>query len=249
MQKKLSILLLLLFTLHSFGQKTEVEELINQIAEKEIPENFDYYFLVPQSIEQPHIYDTLQNFQIRELRMENKDFPIELIYEQSDKRTNWKKYDFKDARYVPEEYIYNTSPPTTTKVEFVRYNINQSDYDKLIVNKKPHLLIVKKKWFWNKNRIFKNEKFRNELFKAREIDAERKKEEKIYFGFSIPIFSKDGKYAKISINRQKRCKGNGFTALYKKQNGTWEKLMEFNPLKFESVSTHINCEELILSYK
>jgi hypothetical protein len=247
--KTLTLILSLFLSSFSFGQHSDIEDFINQITKKEVPENFDYYYLVPISLQQPIIYDSLKNFQIRELRTENKDFPVDLLYEENNKTTNWKNYNFKKAKYVPKEYIYNTSPPTITNVQFVKYNIKQLEYDNLMKNKKPHTLVVKKKWFWNKKRIFKNKKFYNELIKVWKKDKKEMIEEKIYFQFSQPIFSKDKKYARISISKNQRCNGNGFTALYKNDNGTWMRLIEFNQFETKTVTTHIRCEELILNYK
>ncbi len=247
MKQILSIILIFL-TLNLFGQKAEIEELINQIAAKEVPENFDYYFLIPKSMEQPKIYDSLQNYQIRELKMIDKNFPLKLIYEQGNNTINWKNYDLKKVEYVSDEYVNRKSPPTKKSVRFVKYNINKKEYDSLTKNRKPHTLIIKKKWIWNKNRILENKKFHNELIKAWDIDEENNREEKIYFQFSKPIFSKDEKYAKISIFKSQRCKGNGFTALYRNENGTWKKLIEFNQLDSKVSMSHTKCGDISISY-
>src|SRR5690606_32788021 len=99
------ILLIILFFISTniFGQKSDIEELINQIANNEVPENFEYYFIVSKSLEQPKIYDSIQNYQIRELRMSDKNFPVSLIYKPNEDTTDWKKYDLKNAKYVINE--------------------------------------------------------------------------------------------------------------------------------------------------
>lgn len=234
----------LLITSFSFGQKSEIEELINQIAKHEIPENFEYYFLVSKSLEHPKIYDSIQNYQIRELRISDKDFPLNLIYKQSEETTDWKEYDLKNSKYVINEYNYQTtSPPSSKNVQFVKYNINQIKYDNLIKNKKPNTLIVKKKWLWSKKRIW------DEIVKVWKKDEKENLEEKMYFQFSKPIFSENKKYARVSIFKNRRCNGNGITALYKNDNGIWRKLIEFRQTASETVSTHIRCGDIIVNYE
>ena len=229
MKQKL-LIISIFFSLISFGQNPDVKNLINQIADYEVPESFEYYFLVPESLEQPKIYDSLQNYQIRELKMMDKNFPTNLIYEKLGETVNWKNYHLKKVKYVPNERIKQISPPINKKVRFVKYNIGKKEYDSLIKNREPHTLIIKKKWFWNKNKIMDNDKFHAELKKAQQIDKENNIEEKIYFQFSKPIFSKDGKYAKVSVFKNWRYNGRGFTALYKNDDGNWKKLIEFNEM-------------------
>jgi len=154
--KKQAFIFLLLVSSLSFGQKAEIEDLINQISKIEIPENFEHYFLVRKSLEQTEIYDSIQNYQIRELKMFDKQFQPNILYKKFTETTDWKNYELKNMQYVSNEFINPTSPPRSKNVRFVKYNINQKKYDSLFENKKPHTLIVKKKWIWNKNRIWKN---------------------------------------------------------------------------------------------
>lgn len=248
MQRKIFIILFLI-SINNFGQKSEIENLINQIANNEIPENFEYYFIVTKSLEQPKIYDSIQNYQIRGFRRFDKDFPENLIYKLSEDTTDWKEYDLKNTKYVINEYKYpTTSPPTSKNVRFVKYNIGQKEYDSLTQNRKPHTVIVKKKWLWTKNRIWQNKKFHNELIKAWKLDEEKNKEEMVYVQFSKPIFSKDKKYARISIFKNRRCNGNGFTAIYRNDNGTWKKLIEYNQVASVVAMTHSRCEDISISY-
>ena len=48
----------------------------------------------------------------------------------------------------------------------------------------------------------------------------------------------------LSVFKKRRCNGNGFTGLYRNDNGIWKKLMEFNQVESKTVSTHISCEEI-----
>lgn len=233
------------FNLNLFGQKSDIECLINQIVKDEVPENFEYYFLVPRSLEQQKIDDSLQNYQIREFKMVDKDFPNDLIYTESKETINWRNYDLNNAIYVPDEYNYShtLSPPKTKKVRFVKYNINQKKYDSLVKNKEPYTLIVKKKWLWSKKRIWNNSKLYNDLIKNWKMDDKNNPEENVYFHFSKPIFSENKKYSLVSIFKMRHCDGDGFTALYRNDYGTWKKIMEFNHISSKTISTHIRCEE------
>jgi len=243
-------ILLLIFTLSCFGQKTEIESLVNQIAYQEIPENFKFYYLVQKSLPQPEVLDSISLYRKTTLLRQDLNFPLEFINEKNNENVDWEKYDLKKVKYVINEYNYQTtSPPTSKKVKFVKYNIDQEEFDSLIDSKKPHTLIVKKKWLWNKKRIWKNKKFYNELVKAWKLDKKQNREEKIYFQFSKPIFSKDKQYAKVSIFKSRRCNGNGFTAIYKNNNGIWKKLTEYNQVASETTSTHVRCGDIAVTYE
>lgn len=239
--------ILLLISSLSFGQKTDIEELINQVAKAEVPENFKYYYLVPKSLEQEKIDDSLQNYQIRELKIADKDFPENFVNTKPKKETaNWKNYNLNKSKLVSDEYNYNNtlSPPKTKKIKFVKYNIDQNKYDSLIENKEPYTLILKKKWYWNKNRIWKNKRLYAEFIEKWKMDDKNNPEETIYYHFSKPIFSKNKRYAILTFFKQRRCNGNGFTGLYRNDNGIWKKVMEFNQIGSKSYSTHIRCEEI-----
>lgn len=237
-----------LLTLNIFGQNSDIENLINQIAKSEVPENFEYYFLVPKSIKQPKIYYSIQNYQIRELKMTDKSFETNLLYKEYNETTDWKNYELENVRYVPSEYNNPVSPPRSKNVRFVKYNIKPEMYDSLIENKAPFTLIVKKKWYWNKNRIWKNKRFYNELLNAWNKDKEINIEEKIFFRFSKPVFSKDKNYARIAIWKNRRCEGTGFTAVYRNENGNWKKLIEYNQLSYITTGTHSKCKEISIAY-
>lgn len=234
-------------TLNLFGQKLDIEGFINQVAKDEVPENFKYYFLLPKSFEQKKITDSLQNYQIRELKMVDKDFPKNFIHTEPKTNTiDWRKFNLNKAKYVSDKlyYSHTLSPPQTKKIKFVKYNIDQKKYDSLIDNKEPYTLVIKKKWLWSKKRLWKNKKFYNNFVENWKIDDKNNPEETVYFHFSNPIFSKNKKYALVSIFKMRRCYGSGFTALYRNDNGTWGKIMEFNQVSSKTFSTHRRCIDI-----
>jgi hypothetical protein len=245
--KRTLFLITVFFTLNFYGQKEEIESLINQIVLKEVPKSFEYFYLVPKSLEEPEKYDSIQVGKIRELRLLGKEFPSHLIHERTGETVDWEKYDFNNVRFVSKENLGRTSPPTSKSIVFVKYGIDRKKYDSLVDNIEPHKIVVKKKWFWNKNKYWKNKKLYKELVKAWELDEERNLEEKLYFQFSKPIFSKDKKFAKLTIRKNWRCDGTGFTRLYRNVNGKWKKLVEFNQVRTMVSMSHSRCGNVIIT--
>ncbi|WP_420553635.1 hypothetical protein [Tenacibaculum aiptasiae] len=245
--KQVLIIILIFGSLNLFGQKSDIENLINQIVKDEVPENFKYFFLVSKSIEQQKIHEIRLNHEIRKLKLANKNFPNDFIYTQAEKDTiNWEDYNLNKVKYVSSKknYIRYLSPPQTKKIRFVKYRIDQKKFDSLINNKEPYTLIVKKKWLWNKKRIWHNKKFYDNFVKSWNMDDKNNPEETVYFHFSKPMFSNNKKYALISIIKMRRCDGIKFTSLYKNNNGVWKKIKEFKLANFNTFTTHIECKDI-----
>lgn len=249
MLKSIFIIFIIL-SLNVYGQKIEIEDFINQIAKIEIPKSYEYYYLVPESLDQPKIYDSIKNYHIKEFRTNDKNLITNLYYQNNEEKVNWKDYDLEKAKFVINEFNYKrTSPPTVKIAQFVKYNISEEKFESIFGNKKPHTVIVKKKWYWNKKRMWENPKFRQELKSAYEKDEKECLEEKVYFQFSKPIFSSKGKYARVSIFRAGRCKGRGFTAIYKKDNNIWKKLREYNMNTSIVTISHASCGDVLITYR
>lgn len=246
--KRKIFFILILFTFNISGQTKETENLINQIANDLVPDNFDYYYINPVSLKE-RINDSLQYFHLLKLKLVDKEFPIDLAYTPYHETTNWKEYNLKNVKFPSDEYHNKSSPPNSLEVKFIRYNIPEKTYDSLVAIKTPHTLLVKKKWYWNKNKIWTNNNFRTELYKAWEKDKKINIEEKVYFNFSKPLFSNDKKYARVSVEVIKRCNGYGFTAIYAMIKGKWKNLIEYNETKINSFSTHRKCEEIMITIR
>jgi len=242
--KTILLIFAIISTLNLFRQHSDIDKLINQIAKEEIPKNFKYYYLVRSSLEHSKINDSIQNIKLQDLKKFDESFPKSLIYKECNEKIDWKNYELKNVRYVSAEFVNPTSPPRSKKIRFVKFNIKSNKYDSLVENKEPHTLIVKKKWIWNKNKIWENKKFNEELVKAWKIDKEVNIEESIFFRFSKPIFSESKKYAIVSVWKNGSCKGNGFTALYRNENGTWEKILQYDQMESLTTVTHSKCEEM-----
>ncbi len=236
------IILLLILSINSFGQKTEIESVINQIASQEVPENFKFYYLMQESLQQPKEFDSLQLYQKTKLLRQDLNFPLELIVAKRSENVDWKDFNLENIKYIGKE-THRSSPPTMKQVYFVKYNIKQSELNSLLKNKNPHTLYIRKKWLWNKKRVW------NEVVKAWKKDEEQNIEEKMYFSFSKPTFSSDFKYARVSIFIYKRCNGNRYTVIYKNENGIWKKLIEYNQVVSKTFLTHVRCGDVLVTYE
>lgn len=194
---------------------------MNQIIKSELTESFKFCYVVPKSIE-PKKFDSISKFQKTMLWRHHQDLPMELLYKNSKDRINWKKYNLKNIKITPENKLHGSWPPWTKQVVFIKYNTVKSIYDSIIKHKKPHTIIVRKKWLWGKKRIWK------EIRKAWKDDEKQHFEEKRYYEFSAPLFSKDRRYARISIKENKRCSSTTSTIIYNKNNnGVWKRVIQY----------------------
>jgi hypothetical protein len=241
--KLLFFILSISSTLTLFGQKQDIENLINQIAAEEVPGNFKYYFLVPKGLEQPQRNDSLQNHEIRELKMKYKDFPEGLLYKQQKETIDWENYSLNNVHYTSG---VDNRPSNAKKIKFVNYNIDPKKYDSLNKNKEPYTLILKKKWLWNKKRIWNNNEFLDLFLKTWKEDDINHPEEAVYFHFSNPVFSENKKFALVSVSKKRACTGKTFTGLYRNDKGVWEKIVEYESYVSKVFTTHHNCEDKII---
>ncbi|MEP2278965.1 hypothetical protein [Maribacter sp.] len=236
------ILILSIFSvLNIFSQDPMTASLVESIIDHDFPKDFEHYLLFKEGLEDPIIKDSLQKFQLRELKLLDNNFPLDLIYRSNEETIDWTNYSLKNVKYLSRDKYKRFSPPLGKSIIFVKYNIKSGKYDSILSNKKLHTIVVKKKMLWNKNKIWKNKKLNQELVKAWEIDEKINDEENIYFQISKPIFSKDHKYAKISILENQRCKGEGYTELYRYHNETWEMLLRYNFVSSKVWISHAKC--------
>lgn len=224
MKVLLCILSIMLF-LNLRGQQTDIKNLVNQIAAIEIPKDFEYYFLIPTSCKTSKINDSTQRACFHKLEQIDFNCPKKIISKKTKKVIHWDAYELNKAVCLPK--THQQTPPTCKSIQFVNYRINKVIYDSLLAHKQPHTLILKKKWFWNKKRISKNQTFQDMLTKAWNFDEEQNQEENTYYQFSTPIFSEDQQYAKITIIENQRCIEKACLLIYKNENGIWTKLIEF----------------------
>ena len=215
--------------------------LVESVINHDFPNDFDHYFLFKEGLKEPIVNDSLQKFQIRKLQLLDNNFPLDLIYKSSEGTLDWTNYSLNNVKYLPSNRNKRFYPPLGKRIIFVKNNIKIEKYDSILRNKKRHTIVVKKKLLWNKNKIWGNKKLNAELLKAWEIDEEINEEENVYFQISKPIFSKDHKYAKISIFENHRCNGEGHTAIYRYHNETWEMLLRYNFVSSKVWTSHTKC--------
>jgi len=236
------LIITLIISFQSISQQTDIVDLINQIAQQEVPDNYKFYFLLQESLENQKNNYRLQNHQKRALLNADSNFPFDLVDLRDDEVLDWGNFDIKKVKYIPKE-LHRSSPKTMKDVYFVSYHIKQTEMDRLLINRKPHTLYVKKKWLWTKKRVWK------EVVKVWKEDEKQHLEEQSYFGFSKPIFSSDKRYARISIFKNNRCKSRGRTIIYKNTNRIWKKVIEYNQVQSMVSMSHVSCGDVLVSYQ
>lgn len=246
--KALLCILSITLCLHLHGQHTAIENLVNQIAAIEIPEDFDYYFLLPTSGKTPKISDSTKTACFKKLQKIDHNCPKDIVTKRPKKSIDWSSYALNNAVYVGNKHTFLQTPPTSKTIQFVNYHISQTTYDSLVAHKKPHTLIIKKKWFWNKNRIFKNNAFQNILTQAWNTDEIINKEENIYYQFSTPVFSEQHQYVKFFIIEHQRCIEKTCMLIYKDQDEVWTKLFEFELSSTPVESIDNQCGKIVIEF-
>jgi len=218
---------------NSFSQNN-IENLINQIASQKVSQTFRHYYLFEKSIKIDTSYfcksckdNRINNRLKKELLKIDPNMPIDLFDRYTDTTLNWKNYNLENVKYVSESY-----PKYHKKVYTLNKKLNR--LDSLIENKKPQTLFIRKKWFWNKSRVWK------EVKKAWKKDDEINIEDKTFYSLSYPIFSSDKNYVKITIQEQHIENGIGSTLIYRLKNGNWEKVFEYNETETKHIVTDTN---------
>lgn len=217
------------FTSSVSAQHDVVEELIQQVVKDEVPSHYAYFYLLPQSYKEKTTTEIIPLYKSEELSRNDLSIINSFSLEYPTETVDWRNYNIKKVKY-PTTYPAVTRPPELGEIVFVKYNMTDDTFTNLYKNKKPHVLFVKKKWFWNKKNLRKNKKFREQLEIAMLLNNKLHEEENIYFQFSKPVFSKDMKYAKVSVLKNKKSCSHGHTSVYKMVAGSWIKVMEFNPV-------------------
>jgi len=237
--RNFTFILSIVLSIYCYGQKTEIESLINKIAAQEVPKDFKFYYLLQESHQQQKIFGSIQLYDKTKLLRQDLGFPLELLTAKSDENVDWKDFNLNNPKYIDKDMARST-PRIMKQVYFTKYKIEQSEFDSLVKSKRPYTLYIRKKWFWGKKRVW------NEVVKAWNKDEKHNIEQKIYFSFSKPIFSSDIKYAKVSVSIQKRCNRHGYIGIYKKENGIWKGLIKYNQV---ASTTSGNCGDIIVNYK
>lgn len=217
MCKFITTILIILFPIFSFGQKNNIEILINQIYTDVVPENFEYYNLVDSSFTMDFNKYSILPEELTFLKTEYKDFPYEEFIQNNKISSiiNWRDYHLEKAKI----YSIDSIPKFQTQMQltqFVPYKINQDKLDSLNRTKKYYEVIVPIKKNWS------NKKIEKEIEKAWKARVKYVKvENQIYFRFSTPIIIDN--YAIITLNQGH----TGASYIYKYIEESWIQIFTF----------------------
>lgn len=107
---------------------------------------------------------------------------------------------------------------------------NKSEYDSIIKLNilNTNVVIINPKWGKHKKKL--------EIRKATEKikHVEENTEDKFYFSFSIPVFSENKKYFRITIYKGRENNGEGSSKIFKIENETLTEILEYNRWKTET---------------
>jgi len=217
-QLSLSIFLCIcfFFSVTSAQHKT-IEDFINQAAEEIVPANFAYYNLVDSSFTPKFDQYSFEEGEFKQMLAQYPDFPVDSFLRQVEKTSlvDWKNFTLTRAKLYPMQ----AAPTLDAGGRFfktVSYDTPKETIDSLN-NSKPHIAVyvpVRKRW--SNKRI---EKACNKAYEQYVNSIPQ--EDRVCFDFSTPLFV--GDYALVSLNKT----GRGATYIFKKVNGSWDKIFVF----------------------
>lgn len=212
-------LFFLILPLGVFSQNLEIEKLVNQLVEDEIPADFEYFNLVDSSfagLQDPWLKDEIKEVAI-EFNLTDLN-PEDFLIHPKDSVLNWNDYKIEKARINS----YNKIPKlffNLYRYIIVNDKISKAELDSLYQNKNENEFIVPVKNHWGKKRIRKE----TEKIK-RDYENSFRMEDREYYSISKPKFDSSGKYALIGISRSQ----GGSYFLYKKENANWIQITDFS---------------------
>jgi len=186
------------------------------------PSNFKYINLADENLIEKEFDHNIQNYQRREILIKDSLFPIELITKPRIEKNNinWKKNKLNNCKI----YSKNDCERIVKQSKYLFEVKNKAEYDSIINLNIPNSIVVHINPRWRKR---KKEFEIKKAFEKTE-KAEKKAEDKFYFCFSIPDFSENKKYFRITIYRDGECDGEGSTKIYKIENEILTEIFEYN---------------------
>lgn len=216
----LSLSVTLILNLTCFGQKSEIESLVNSALPLIVSEDFEYFNLLDSGLNTEFDSFIMNKNEAEALRVKYPDFSYEefLSLAQNDSAiVDWNDFNIKNARI----YSYEDIPAFKSLVRnyhLVPFGTSSKDLKNLNQSKHPHEIVVPVKKHWDQQRIQKEcENASSKYIKS------MKQEDKTYFWFSKPLISKNG-FAIITLNEG----GKGATYIFKKINNNWQNIYTFN---------------------
>ncbi len=224
--KKL-ILFIFLCSFQVYGQNMDLEKTINLIIAEITPSNFKYINLTDETLIEQEFDYSIQNYQKRGILSKDSLFPIELITTPKKEKNgkNWKTFKLNNCKIYSKSDCSRIVSNSSYLIEVK----NKSEYDSVINLNIPNtiVVIINPKWGKHKTKL--------EIRKATEKieNAEKNIEDQFYFSFSIPVFSENKKYFRITIYKGKENKGEGSSKIFKIENETLTEIFEYNRWKTE----------------
>ncbi|MFD1604110.1 hypothetical protein ACFSJW_08610 [Flavobacterium artemisiae] len=217
--KKL-ILSILLYSFQIYGQNADLEKTINLIIAEITPNNFKYINLVEENLIEKEFDYSIQNYQKREMLSKDSLFPTELITtpQKEKNRISWKTFKLNNCKIYPEK---DCERIVTNSKYFIEVK-NKLEYDSIIKLNIPNTVIVITKLGEPKAAL----KRKKAVEKAEK--EEQNMEDKSYFSFSVPVFSENKKYFRITIYENKKGNGEGSSKIYKIENDILTEIFEYN---------------------
>ena len=217
--KALFFYFLLFCCFHAKAQNALIRDLINQVAKEIVPSENSYYNLVDSSFiikVDKYTLDEREKYVLLKL---HPNFPISLLEQVSDSTIlTWKIFKLDRARYysIVEMPRHMSNGYRISKI--VSNNYSQFQIDSINQKISSSELYVKVKQKWNERKV---QKAYERAWKRN--DSLIQKEDKIYFSFSTPIFSKDHKYAVVRVRYGSVEK----SLIYEWDSNHWKKIYEF----------------------
>ena len=196
------------------------------------------YFLIENSLVDSKISDSLIiKFPKRDFYLKNPKFPNNLFGSIKPVKVDLKKYNLSNANFIT--LLQGEQITNPHNVLFVDIAIN--DEELLKTNREIDLntFIVKRDMKWDDYEV------RSQVKKTWNDMPVSKK---VYYSFSMPIFSKDNKYARIAVLEMGKCSGDVTTYIYRFEKNTWRQILEFHNYYIRTTTTHSNCEDLHVKY-
>lgn len=219
--KIIRTIIFLCIPLFCIAQHSETELLLNVACKNVVPKEFHYFNMVDSSF----VMD-FDKYSLDVRERENKIFlddnpefnPEEFIaLANKAKPQSWEGLKIENAVL----YSKNTIPRFPTwhrNTRLIPYNTPKRTLDSLEQNKKYDELIIRVKESWSQKKIDRvtNKAWRNYYDTI-------PPEKRTYFRVSTPLFSSNGKYAILQVNKA----GSGACYIFQKTDGGWKQVYIF----------------------
>ncbi|MFT3796147.1 hypothetical protein [Flavobacterium sp.] len=238
MVKKIIYTLLLLSAITQAQDRSA--QLLHAVARDVVYLEGQKYYLVENSFWNSAIEDSLKlDFPKQEIYLKNPGFPTSLLGRVTVGSTNWRNQHLDHAVYISEQQGQKITQ-VVKEVVFVDDNIPQEQWLKINDTLALGSFAVRKNKSWNKQQVWQElEKTWNETPIWR----------KMYLSISCPVFSADYRYARIAVTANQKCQGQTTICIYKNENNDWTKIAEILCGATKKVTSHVDCEDLIVQYQ